>query len=313
MDRKANCPSYRKKTEAKSLSLAKIQSSLESGTDQQSQYEANQKAGESSGTTQQHPSPQKSETGGKEQLDQADANVVQGSCHVANCAANACHTIRRKWLVKMRKTICKILEINLDQSNAAMTLIPICDGHYERISHLMVCAMCQRRLPKNHIYYIVNVSFPSPSTHLQRKRQTVEHFQLKLILTRSLFIPPTQKKKTGNSTIRATHPGAGNRDKARQLDAGGVQIMQILCKFTAKAAGCKVPEGAVYQELQPKVSADESCRESFNWSLSGRLGGVNFVYRNLVTEIYNFKPLEIFIAMETFDLIFDLNPDFSFL
>lgn len=160
MDRKANCPSYRKKTEAKSLSLAKMQSSLESGADRQSQYESNQKAGESSGTAQQQPSPQKSETGGQELLDQADANVVQGSCHVANCAANACHTIRRKWLVKMKKTICKILEINLDQSNAAMTLIPICDGHYERISHLMVCAMCQRRLPKNHIYYIVNVSFP---------------------------------------------------------------------------------------------------------------------------------------------------------
>ncbi|XP_039436517.1 uncharacterized protein LOC120418266 [Culex pipiens pallens] len=156
VDRKANCPSYRKKTEAKSLSLAKMQSSLESGADRQSQYESNQKAGESSGTAQQQPSPQKSETGGQELLDQADANVVQGSCHVANCAANACHTIRRKWLVKMKKTICKILEINLDQSNAAMTLIPICDGHYERISHLMVCAMCQRRLPKNHIYYIVN-------------------------------------------------------------------------------------------------------------------------------------------------------------
>uniref|UniRef100_A0A1Q3FW45 Uncharacterized protein n=1 Tax=Culex tarsalis TaxID=7177 RepID=A0A1Q3FW45_CULTA len=160
VDRKANCPSYRKKTEAKSLSLAKMQSSLESGSDRQSHHDANsQKTGESSSTgtaSQQQSSAQPQTAGGGQELDQADGQVVQGSCHVTNCTANACHTIRRKWLLKMKKTICKILEINLDQSNVTMTLIPICDGHYERISHLMVCAMCQRRLPKNHIYYIVN-------------------------------------------------------------------------------------------------------------------------------------------------------------
>lgn len=151
VDRKANCPSYRKKAEAKSLSLAKMQNNLES-PEKQSQNETNQKAGESAtGTSQQEQSPAKSAVG-QEQTE----GKVQGSCHVQNCASNACHTIRRKWLLKMKKTICKILEINLDQSNAAMALIPICDGHYERISHLMVCAMCRRRLPKNHIYYIVN-------------------------------------------------------------------------------------------------------------------------------------------------------------
>lgn len=159
VDRKANCPSYRKKTEAKSLSLAKMQNSLESGSERQSQNDAtSQTAGESSTTgaaSQQQSSTQLHAAAGQE-VDQSDGKMVQGSCHVTSCTANACHTIRRKWLLKMRKTICKILEINLDQSNATMTLIPICDGHYERISHLMVCAMCQRRLPKNHIYYIVN-------------------------------------------------------------------------------------------------------------------------------------------------------------
>lgn len=152
VDRKANCPSYRKKAEAKSLSLAKMQSSMDS-SDKQSQNEANQKAGDCpAGTSQQESSAQPATV---HELEQNEGKV-QGSCHVQNCASNACHTIRRKWLLKMKKTICKILEITLDQSNAAMTLIPICDGHYERISHLMVCAMCRRRLPKNHIYYIVN-------------------------------------------------------------------------------------------------------------------------------------------------------------
>lgn len=152
VDRKANCPSYRKKAEAKSLSLAKMQSSMES-SEKLGQNEVNQKAGEGSGAG--TSSQQGSQPGTVQELEQ-NAGKVQGSCHVQNCASNACHTIRRKWLLKMKKTICKILEITLDQSNAAMTLVPICDGHYEQISHLMVCAMCRRRLPKNHIYYIVN-------------------------------------------------------------------------------------------------------------------------------------------------------------
>lgn len=101
---------------------------------------------------------------------------IQGSCHVRNCGAGASHTIRRKWLLKMKKTISKILEINLEQTNAVSNLIPLCDGHYELISHLMICAMCKRRLPKNHIYYIVNVSISAQVLLSPRKEEKAINF-----------------------------------------------------------------------------------------------------------------------------------------
>ncbi|XP_055613315.1 titin homolog, partial [Uranotaenia lowii] len=142
VDRKANCPSYRKKTEAKSLSsLAKIQNSID---------DRNQELSEVPNSSSVESLPPSTED-----LEIVEEKI-QGSCHVLNCGSNASHTIRRKWMLKMKKTINKILEINLEQSNFSTNLIPICDGHYELISHLMICAMCKRRLPKNHIYYIVN-------------------------------------------------------------------------------------------------------------------------------------------------------------
>ncbi|XP_065092934.1 uncharacterized protein east isoform X2 [Ochlerotatus camptorhynchus] len=159
VDRKANCPSYRKKTEAKSLSsLAKIQSNVDAtNEDKQSQDESS--AGTSATSSENlQTSADESKEGSVQRTEELETveEKIQGSCHVRNCGAGASHTIRRKWLLKMKKTISKILEINLEQTNAVSNLIPLCDGHYELISHLMICAMCKRRLPKNHIYYIVN-------------------------------------------------------------------------------------------------------------------------------------------------------------
>ncbi|XP_055540507.1 uncharacterized protein LOC129727087 isoform X1 [Wyeomyia smithii] len=158
VDRKANCPSYRKRTEAKSLSsLAKMQSNTSVPTDdKQAQDEI---------ILNQTPlSAENAESESKDGPSQVSSiedmevmeDKIHGSCYVQNCGANASHTIRRKWLLKMKKTILKIMEINLEQNSATSNLIPICDDHYKLIDHLMICAMCRRRLPKNHIYYIVN-------------------------------------------------------------------------------------------------------------------------------------------------------------
>ncbi|XP_053691710.1 uncharacterized protein LOC128740202 isoform X2 [Sabethes cyaneus] len=158
VDRKANCPSYRKRTEAKSLSsLAKIQSnSGVSADDKQAQDEV--MLNPTSMSTESAESEMKdgpNQVSSVEDLEVMEEKI-HGNCYVQNCGAAASHTIRRKWLLKMKKTILKIMEINLEQNNATSNLIPICDDHYKLIDHLMICAMCRRRLPKNHIYYIVN-------------------------------------------------------------------------------------------------------------------------------------------------------------
>lgn len=46
------------------------------------------------------------------------------------------------------------LQINIDLDNPGLHSIPICDEHYSALEHLMVCAMCKRRLARNHIHYL---------------------------------------------------------------------------------------------------------------------------------------------------------------
>ncbi|CAH0560024.1 unnamed protein product [Brassicogethes aeneus] len=76
----------------------------------------------------------------------------QNHCHVLGCEKVSNNILRRKWIIKMRKSICQVINIDLD--NPGLHSIPICDEHYSALEHLMVCAMCKRRLARNHIHYL---------------------------------------------------------------------------------------------------------------------------------------------------------------
>ncbi|KAF5302879.1 hypothetical protein FQA39_LY02059 [Lamprigera yunnana] len=76
----------------------------------------------------------------------------QNHCHVLGCGTIATNILRRKWLIKMRKSVCEV--INIDLENPGLHSIPICTEHYMAVEHLMVCAMCKRKLARNHIHYL---------------------------------------------------------------------------------------------------------------------------------------------------------------
>ncbi|CAH1183261.1 unnamed protein product [Ceutorhynchus assimilis] len=76
----------------------------------------------------------------------------QNHCHVLACSNTSTNILRRKWIIKMRKSICQVINIDLD--NPGLHSIPICDEHYEALEHLMICGMCKRRLARNHIHYL---------------------------------------------------------------------------------------------------------------------------------------------------------------
>ncbi|CAH1962209.1 unnamed protein product [Acanthoscelides obtectus] len=76
----------------------------------------------------------------------------QNHCHVLGCDKEATNILRRKWIIKMRKSICQ--EINIDLDNPGLHSIPICSEHHARLEHLMVCAMCKRRLARNHAHRV---------------------------------------------------------------------------------------------------------------------------------------------------------------
>ncbi|KAI4462832.1 serine/arginine repetitive matrix 2 [Holotrichia oblita] len=72
-------------------------------------------------------------------------------CHVLGCKNESTTNIRRKWAIKV-KNICKVININLD--NPGLHLVPICEEHFNALEHLMTCAMCKRKLARNHIHYL---------------------------------------------------------------------------------------------------------------------------------------------------------------
>lgn len=96
----------------------------------------------------------------------------QNYCHVLGCNKQASNILRRKVIIKMRKSICHtvsytndhvwlatnvffyITQVNIDLDNPGLHSIPLCDDHYSLVEILMVCSMCKRRLAPNHIHYM---------------------------------------------------------------------------------------------------------------------------------------------------------------
>lgn len=83
--------------------------------------------------------------------------IRETNCQVVDCTNKSAHVIRRKWLVKMRKQIGKLLNLNTTPAQP-LTFLSICSNHYNVIGHLMVCTLCKRRLVRNHVYYITQVT-----------------------------------------------------------------------------------------------------------------------------------------------------------
>lgn len=127
VDRRANCPSYKKRLSepAKSTEL---------------------------------------NASGSDDFEDKDTDVVLfqsckevSFCQVHDCKEQALHSVCRKWALKMRKTLTKHILFNCENTTS-MTFLPICDKHYEDINQLMTCVLCNRRLKRNHCYFFSHVN-----------------------------------------------------------------------------------------------------------------------------------------------------------
>lgn len=71
-------------------------------------------------------------------------------CSVQNCMQQAQHSIRRKWLIKLKKSISKKLDIDMDKNPHLP--FPLCNQHYYWVDYFTVCGICKKRLTRNHMY-----------------------------------------------------------------------------------------------------------------------------------------------------------------
>lgn len=57
----------------------------------------------------------------------------------------------------MKTEISQCLNLDIHRLENSSTLLPLCQNHYLKINHLMICKMCKRRLSKNHIHFVTQV------------------------------------------------------------------------------------------------------------------------------------------------------------
>uniref|UniRef100_A0A2M4A4Z9 Putative transcription regulator xnp/atrx dead-box superfamily protein n=1 Tax=Anopheles triannulatus TaxID=58253 RepID=A0A2M4A4Z9_9DIPT len=167
VDRKANCPSQKKKVtstvtsnEGTSSASTVTTATTTKTTQQQSTVTpivikmTTNKDGSTSITGQQ----QQQQPGAASEPTHHGVNKVREICAVRHCTANAMQSLRRRWVMKMKRKIGKHLDINFEhmpkQGNA--DYVSICNKHYEQIDHLMICAMCTRQLQRNQVYHMFN-------------------------------------------------------------------------------------------------------------------------------------------------------------
>ncbi|XP_053668523.1 uncharacterized protein LOC128718931 [Anopheles marshallii] len=155
VDRKANCPPQKKKstTVSQTSSTSTGASTNTTNTTQSTvsplvlKVTTNKDGSTSIATEQPATLDDGTTAGGKE----------RETCAVRQCTAHGMQSLRRKWMVKMKRKISKQLDINFElAAKATAEYIYICNKHYEQISHLMICALCTKPLQRNHVYHLFN-------------------------------------------------------------------------------------------------------------------------------------------------------------
>ncbi|KAJ8719992.1 hypothetical protein PYW07_012035 [Mythimna separata] len=148
VDRRANCPSYRKRPLGKQPIDPPITSLHNTQTEKPVSPPLEEDSEEEAGT--------------------AGAAVNTGRvslCHTEGCVTVADHSIRRKWLIKMRSSVNKLLKLKCDYPG--LHTIPLCGEHHRALAPLMACVLCTRRITKHHNVHFIHHGYTELNPYLK--------------------------------------------------------------------------------------------------------------------------------------------------
>ncbi|XP_052748698.1 uncharacterized protein LOC113513024 isoform X2 [Galleria mellonella] len=137
VDRRANCPSYRKRPMVKQATDSPMLTSPPA-----------------------NPQNEKLLSPSLEDESEEDPPVLPltkrrpAICHTEGCTAIADNFIRRKWLIKMRSSVNKVLKLECDYPG--LHTIPLCSTHHRALAPLQACVLCRRRITKFHNVHFIH-------------------------------------------------------------------------------------------------------------------------------------------------------------
>ncbi|XP_028037163.1 uncharacterized protein LOC114248202 isoform X3 [Bombyx mandarina] len=158
VDRRANCPSYRKRPPGKQLDTNPLPSPNNTQSEKPVSPPLDEESDEESSGL----------GAGREAL-----------CHTEGCAAPADHSIRRKWLIKMRSSVNKVLKLKCDYPG--LHTIPLCGEHHRALAPLMACALCRRRITKHHNVHFIHHGFQELNPILRESGIPVQFLERPLL------------------------------------------------------------------------------------------------------------------------------------
>ncbi|XP_049794944.1 mucin-17 [Schistocerca nitens] len=102
-------------------------------------------------------------------------------CAAQGCDQTASHHVRRKWLLKLKRSIMNKVPVDTDKPQAHFAL---CSQHFSWVDFYMVCGICNRRLVRAHMYGLGNAEARELNAALTRDgipaRVSSERFLCKL-------------------------------------------------------------------------------------------------------------------------------------
>ncbi|XP_012525225.1 uncharacterized protein LOC105830450 isoform X2 [Monomorium pharaonis] len=80
--------------------------------------------------------------------------LMMSKCSARECRDPARHHVKRRWLLKIRTGLQNQVDIDWDSSQH--TTMSFCVNHYEKIGRFLTCALCKRRLVRQHTHQLTN-------------------------------------------------------------------------------------------------------------------------------------------------------------
>ncbi|CAK9798932.1 hypothetical protein ANTQUA_LOCUS1789 [Anthophora quadrimaculata] len=80
--------------------------------------------------------------------------LMVSKCSARDCRDAARHHVKRRWLLKIKAGLQK--QVDIDWESSQHTSMSFCVSHYSKIERFLTCALCKRRLARNHTHQLAN-------------------------------------------------------------------------------------------------------------------------------------------------------------
>ncbi|XP_011867805.1 PREDICTED: uncharacterized protein LOC105561979 isoform X2 [Vollenhovia emeryi] len=93
--------------------------------------------------------------------------LMMSKCSARECRDPARHHVKRRWLFKIRPGLQNQVDIDWDSSQH--TTMSFCVNHYGKVGRFLTCALCKRRLTRQHTYPLTNAEIDDLNHLLDRQ------------------------------------------------------------------------------------------------------------------------------------------------